>query len=348
MKQNQDNSPRIGRRRFLQIIAAAGATGALWQLGLRKKILQSRIVRQSRAMMGTQINLVVHGPDRDACEEAVQAVFSRMENLIGSFSRHSPESELSLLNRTGSLKNPGRDLQQVLLLSEQVSRKTEGSFDISVLPLLNLYKTRLADGSMPAEEELRQTLRLVDYRKITIGPEAIILAENGMGITLDGIGKGYIVDQGIATLQSRGFTSVYVEAGGDLMVTGAKEGDRSWRIGIRNPRPGTSDKLIAVDITNRAVATSGDYMQPFTPDLRYHHIIDPRTGISPPELASATVTAPTVAMADALATAAMVLGPDKSLALLESIPDCEGYFISKDLHPFRTSGFSARHEKFSS
>lgn len=339
MKENTGTSPDKGRRRFLQIIAAAGTAGALWQFGLRGKILPGEVVRQSRSMMGTQINLIVYGPDRDSCGEAAQATFSRMEGLIGCLSRHSADSELSTLNRAGILKNPGRDLQHVLLLAEQISRLTGGSFDITVLPLLELYNKGHAGNTLPDDGELRRILQLVDYRKVTVSAEAISFADKGMAITLDGIGKGYIVDQGINTLQSRGFASVYVEAGGDLMVTGAKKGDKPWRIGIRNPRPRISDELIAIGLTNRAVATSGDYMQPFTSDLRYHHIIDPRTGISPPELASATVTAPTVALADGLATAAMVMGPDRSLALLESIPGCEGMFISKDLHRVQTSGF---------
>ena len=101
--------------------------------------------------------------------------------------------------------------------------------------------------------------------------------------------------------------SVYVEAGGDLMVTGTKGNGRPWRIGIRNPRPERTDELIVIGLEDKAIATSGDYMQPFTPDFRHHHIIDPRTGIPPPQLASSTVTAPNVALADSLATAAMVL-----------------------------------------
>lgn len=289
--------------------------------------------------MGTQINLIVYGPDCDTAEKAVHETFSRMEEAIGCLSRHNRESELSALNRNGNLDNPSKDLHNVLLLARQVSDLTHGSFDITVLPLLELYKNRKDSGSLPTGNELNSTLELVDYRNVALTPSSIHFRKKGMGVTLDGIGKGYIVDQGIDTLRALGFDSVYVEAGGDLMVTGPKEGNKPWRIGIRNPRPGKAGKLIAIGVTHQAVATSGDYMQAFTPDLRFHHIIDPRTGISPPELASATVTAPTVALADALATAAMVLGPDKSRALLESIPGCEGLFIGKDLQRYQTAGF---------
>ena len=160
-----------------------------------------------------------------------------------------------------------------------------------------------------------------------------------MGISLDGIGKGYIVDQGVAALKQRGFNNVYVEAGGDLMVSGQKEAAVPWRIGIRNPRPQHNQRLVTVAVSDKAVATSGDYLQAFTPDLRHHHIIDPRSGFSPPELASCTVTAPSVAMADGLATALMVLGKNDALDLIEPMHGCEAYMVDKNLQHFNTTGF---------
>ncbi len=340
MEQYTQSPLRIGRRGFLQVIAAAGAAGALYHFGLGSKNIFSHTVRQSRTMMGTQINLIVHGPDLDACEDAVAATFSRMDKLVKDLSRHDQHSELSTLNSRGFLPQPSSDLQQVLRLGHHLSSITEGAFDVSVLPLLQLY-TDASPENLPPADLVEKTLQLVDYRKIRINDSSIELLQRGMGITLDGIGKGYIVDQGVTELRSRNFPNVYVEAGGDLMVTAAKPGNRPWRIGISNPRPHKANKLIAIDISNSAVATSGDYMQPFSSDLQHHHIINPRTGISPPELASATISAPTVAMADGLATAAMVMGPEQAIATLESLPDCEGFFIGKDLREFRTQGFPA-------
>ena len=339
MKQPRKTSPRIGRRAFLQIIAAAGAAGALWRFGLRPDNRATHTVRQSRVMMGTQINLIVHGPDLDRCEDAVQSTFARMEELTGRLSRHNPDSELSALNRHGVLANPGEDLRQVLLLADHISNVTDGAFDITVLPLLELYIRAGKENTLPSGEQVSAALSLVDYRKVHLGDSSITLGQKGMGLTLDGIGKGYIVDQGTATLRAQGFPNVYVEAGGDLMVTGTKTGSKPWRIGVRNPRPERAGSLVAMEISNIAVATSGDYMQPFTADMRHHHIIDPRTGISPPELASATVAAPTVALADGLATAAMVMGPEHALAAIQSLPGCEGFFIGKDLRQYRTEGF---------
>jgi thiamine biosynthesis lipoprotein len=143
----------------------------------------------------------------------------------------------------------------------------------------------------------------------------------------------------VDVLRGRGFGDVIVEAGGDLVAGGVRGDGTPWRIGIRAPRPGLA-LTARFEAANRAVATSGDYMQPFTDDYSQHHILDPRRGYSSPELASATVAAPTAALADALATLTMVLGPRRGRALIEDLPDCEAYFIAKDLEVTRTSGFT--------
>ncbi len=336
MKDNAMRDPRIGRRRFLQIIAVAGAAGALYRFGVQPEEMATHVVRESRSMMGTEINLIVCGPDADGCRMAISSTFERMGDLTGRLSRHDIHSELSRLNSEGQLTAASSDLRQVLALADEISQRTDGAFDVTVLPLLDLY----AKGSIPSPAHVAKTLDLVGYKGITSARGNIVMAVPGMGITLDGIGKGYIVDQGVAALKAAGFPNVYVEAGGDLAVTGTKPAGQPWRIGIRSPRPQDPNQMVVVKASgNLAVATSGDYMQFFSDDMRHHHIIDPRSGISPAELASATVTAPTVAMADGLATAAMVLGPEQAMQVVETMDDCEGYFVDKGLRQYRTSGF---------
>lgn len=335
MRVSRSKEPLIGRRRFLQIVAVAGTAAAAYRFGLRPEPRSLRVARESRLMMGTQINLVVYGQDQEQCDEALRATFARMNHLDRMLSRHKPDSELSRLNSRGYLEEASAELLELVSMADSISARTEGAFDITVLPLLGLYEK----DTLPAQKDLQQVLDLVGYTKLQRHGRKLSFTSKGMGITVDGIGKGYVVDQGVTTLRDKGFDSVYVEAGGDLMVSGMKPADRPWRIGIRNPRPQDSEDFIAIELTNKAVATSGDYMQAYTDDLTHHHIIDPRTGISPPELSSATVVAPTVALADGLATAAMVLGPEHSLAMLEASEGCEGLFIGKDLTYYRTSGF---------
>jgi thiamine biosynthesis lipoprotein len=130
-----------------------------------------------------------------------------------------------------------------------------------------------------------------------------------------------------------------VEAGGDLLAAGAKGDGSPWSLGVQPPRAGTGDVAARFRVTDRAVATSGDYMQPFTPDLSQHHILDPRQGISPPALSSVSVAADTACQADALSTALMVLGPAKGLALIERLPGAETLLITKEGMIHRSSGF---------
>ena len=156
-------------------------------------------------------------------------------------------------------------------------------------------------------------------------------------MTVDSIAKGYIVDEGIAALKTRGYEQILVEAGGDLATSGQRSQSHSWRVGIRSPRPNGPVTLATLQVSDRAVATSGDYMQPFAVDFSAHHIIDPRTGYSAPGLSSATVLAPTCMLADALATSMMVLGPEAGLAVLQAFPGCDVLLVDKQL-AIHTSG----------
>lgn len=329
----------LDRRTFLQIVAVAGAAGALRLTPWAAADTEMHSVIKSQPMMGTVLNLIVYSPDRDQAEEAVQATVNRMLSIEKRLSRFTPDSEVTVLNRTGMLAEAGNDLLAVLDLARLIHRESAGAFDITILPMLDLYQNgHHAPQELPSL--LAANAQLVGQENLSVTGRRVKLQKPGMGITLDGIGKGYIVDQGTATLGRYGFDRVYVEAGGDLMVKGDKAANIPWRIGLQNPRPKVARKLVVIETENMAVATSGDYYQPFSPDFRMHHILDPRTGISSPELASCTITAPNAALADGLATACMVLGSEKSIALLAALPGCEGYFVGKDLRVRKTRGFS--------
>jgi thiamine biosynthesis lipoprotein len=323
------------RRDLLKILAVGGAGAAAWKLGLFDR-MRTRQVTRSRTLMGTGIHLTVLGDDLEAAEAAADATLGRMADLEALLSRYQSGSEVSLLNRTGHVQASDA-LLDVLRLANRISEAGDGAFDITVQPLLDAYRrSSHSDGADGAV--LEQAVGLVNHRGVRIDGAGVSLAQPGMAITLDGIGKGYVVDRGVDVLKQRGFHDVFVEAGGDLVASGEKSGGVPWRIGIRSPRAGSALQA-RFDARNRAVATSGDYMQPFTADYAQHHILDPRTGYSSPELASSTVMAPDAATADALATLTMVLGSRRGRDLLEQMPDCEGYFVSKDLQVTRTTGF---------
>jgi len=295
--------------------------------------------------MGTIVNLTVIGEDKVAAETAVGATLVHMASLEAILSRFRPDSELSQLNGSGQLDQASPPLLELLRLSRQIGDRSNGAFDITVKPLVDLYQGYQKRGSLPPDKEVQEAMTLVNYQDLIVSGNRASLAKPGMAITLDGIGKGYIVDEGVAVLKEHGFENVLVEAGGDLLASGEKGPQKApqkgWQIGVQSPRSPGTDLLAHFSAQNEAVATSGDYLQAFSADFSHHHIIDPRTGASNPELASVTVVSPLASVADALATTIMVMGLKKGLALAQAYPGCEALLITKDLELRPTAGFSA-------
>jgi thiamine biosynthesis lipoprotein len=322
---------QVSRRQFLRIVAASGAAALAFKTGL-EKLRGRQTVTQTRVLMGTVVNLtLVTGDPRDG-QAAMDACLTRMTDLEEALSRFRPDSQVSRLNREGVVGNARPELLELLELSRRVSDWSSGAFDITVKPVLDRY--RRAAGSaeeLPSERAIAEARELVDYRRITIDDDRVSLAEPGMAITLDGVAKGYIIEAGVDELRDRGFSKVMVEAGGDLLASGEREDGDAWRIGIRAPRASRPGPAPSLSLRNQAVATSGDYMQAFSPDYSHHHIIDPRTGYSDPELASATVVASRAAVADALATAVMVMGVEEGARLIRTLPGCEATLVTKEL-----------------
>ncbi|MDH3347293.1 MAG: FAD:protein FMN transferase [Desulfobulbaceae bacterium] len=341
MSEPKPKKINLNRRRVLQIFAIAGAVGAFRFLPKELHDSGFHVIRKSYPLMGTILNLVVYSHDREKGDAAISETFSTMQKIESKLSRHANNSEVAQLNQTGILHGASDDLLSVLELAQSVSTMTSGSFDITILPLLSLYQSQPSEKLLHQQSRINEAVKTVNHNDIITNERMIKFTKQNMGITLDGIGKGYIVDQGMATLSRMGFNQVYVEAGGDLLVKGGKPKNEPWRIGLQNPRPSMPQELVVIETDSLAVATSGDYYQPFSPDFRFHHIINPRTGFSSPELASCTVTAPNAALADALATGCMVLGAKDAIALLEEIPECQGYMVSKDLTVHKTSGFNS-------
>ena len=345
MSKRLKHQPSFNRRKFLGLTAAAAALGAGYYFGIDPLLDRGYTLKHSKPMMGTIVNFTIIGPDKESCHIALQKTAAHMDQYGQAINHYDPTSQLSLLNGHGFIENGHPTLIKVTRMSLEMSQLTGGAFDPTVLPLLALYKNVRQGGALPDQKIIEDALSHVDYKSVIIDGTTIRFAKPGMGMTLDGLGKGHIVDEGVRFINALGFSSVCIEAGGDLKVTGTKRSGQPWTIAIRNPRPGQTEEQIFLKMENMAIATSGDYMQAFTPDRRYHHIINPRTGFSSPELASCSILAPSVAKADGLATSAMVMGPEKSIALLDTLPDCEGFLIGKDLSTYSSKDFFKYNEK---
>lgn len=321
---------RLSRRQFIRVTAIAGlfaASGA----GLAARLANPALrTEETRLLLGSIANLTVISPYPDQAQAAITAAFDRMAALEDIFSRFRPHSQLSQLNHDGYIREAHPALREVLVKAVDYGRLTRGAFDVTVEPVLRLYREAAKIGNLPASSAVAAGQELVDFRRIAITGDSVRLGKTGMAVTLDGIAKGYIIDAGASVLCEHGFEQVMVELGGDLQTCN-DAGSRSWQVGIQQPAPDSrvgTPPLVA-QVANMALATSGDYQHTFTPDRRLHHILDPDSGISPGELASASVIARTACDADALATAVMVLGAQAGLALVEGLPDTAALVITK-------------------
>ena len=330
-------SRTISRKNFIKIVAAVGGAGAVIKAGYDHS-LRRQTISQSRFLMGTLINITLIGGSETGARDAVASSLVQMASLEKVFSRYQNDSQLNQLNRQGYLDFPDRSLVELLELSNWISEITAGGFDVTIGPLVESYQQKYAESKLPTENEIQGLLPLINYQKLSIKADKISFEDKGMKISLDGIAKGYIVDSGVNTLSERGYTNLMVEAGGDLTALGDNN-DHPWQLGVQSPRGSLGELTGKFSIRDRSAATSGDYFQSFSNDLSAHHILNPRTGVSSPELASVTVTAPSGAIADGLATGLMVLGAVQSLALVESLPGVEAFLIDKKLSEQHTDGF---------
>jgi thiamine biosynthesis lipoprotein len=221
------------------------------------------------------------------------------------------------------------ELFKLLTTALEYSRITEGAFDITYASVGYMYDFRAR--KRPTEQQIQSALPAVNYRHVLLdaATSTVRFTQPGVRIDLGGIAKGYAVDCGIDILRARGFTHALVNAGGDSRVIGDRFG-KPWVIGIRHPDH--PDQVITrVPLTDSAFSTSGDYERYFDEDgVRYHHIIDPRTGHSASKVRSATVIAPTATRTDGLSKTAFVLGADEAMRIYNSLADVDAILVTPD------------------
>jgi len=273
--------------------------------------------------MGTSVRIVLYAPDEVQARQAADSAYSRIDDLEAALSHYRPDSEVSRLSAASGQgeRRVNADLLRVLQTADKFSRLTEGAFDVTVGPLVLLWREARRTHRMPAPDDLEQARELVDYKKLEIRPErqAALLKKAGMKLDLSAIAKGYAAEQALLVLKSKGISSALVDAGGDIVVSGAPPGRPGWRVALQKPKADTGAER-AVTLKNVAIATSGDaYQYVEIAGKRYSHILDPRTGLGTTDAASATVIAPDGMTADALATALCVMPPARGLRLVNSL-----------------------------
>ena len=334
------DKPKVSRRQVLRITAVTGASLVMGTALVRSLIARAGLhrVSETRTQMGTLVEVTVVASALEHARVMVQNAFGRMQRLEAIFSRHRADTPLSRLNENGVLESPPPELVEVMGRALTYSLMTDGAFDVTVAPLLELYAAHfVAGGRPPADSDIERILESVDYRRVKVNGDAINLEGLGTRVTLDGIAKGYIVDAAVHTLVDDGAERVLINAGGDMASGGSGSIESPWTVGVQDPTD-SQGLLSRVRLGGECIATSGDYMQAFTRDRRFHHIIDPRTGYSPEKLSAVTIVTSNAMDADALSTGVMVLGPTEGFELMTRLDDTEGLIVTKEGDSMMTPG----------
>ena len=295
------------RRVFLGMAGVAGA--GLW-LGV-PGLAQAAVSRETKVMLGTFVDVSVAGVSSMQASDALGLAFAEASRLV------------RVVNRSlfyGAL--------------------TGGSFDVTVQPVIDLFRAhRNPSGELTLDDsELRAARALVGRRGLQVSGADLSFARSGMGITLDGIAKGYIADRVSAVLTSAGVKNHLVNAGGDIMASGHKSPGVPWRVAVQSPTgPAYAGEL---SLSGKAIATSGSYEIYYDASRRHHHLINPVSGFSP-AVGSVSVVAGTAMEADILATALSILPPSDALKLVQGLPGRECCILSPDGCIYTSPGWAS-------
>jgi thiamine biosynthesis lipoprotein len=285
-------------------------------------------------MMGTVVAVTVVDTSADRAQEALGRALAAMEELAPVFDRHAGSGPVRVLNSEGRLAGAPPRLARVLELCRRVHQQTGGAFDITVAPILDAYKRSFAAGRRPSRAEMDRALAAVGALERKDG--ALMLTGEGAGVTLDGVAKGHVADAGLAAAQAAGARAALVNAGGDVAAFG-RPGERPWRVAVSDPDAPTRAREV-VSLSCGALATSGSYEVYFDRDKLFHHLINPATGLSARGGLSASVRAPSAAVADAFSTACFVMRPHEAMRLLKA-QGLEGLIYTRAGQRYVSGGF---------
>jgi thiamine biosynthesis lipoprotein len=305
--------------------------------------------------MGTTYMVKVVGARFSRTSHLKALIEARLERVAASMSTYRPGSEISRFNaldQAGEPFAPSADFLAVMRVAAEIHTATDGAWDGTLDPLVTLWGFgREQHGDrLPTAAEVEARLPRVGFERIAITPQGGLVKGDGR-LTLDlaSIAKGYGVDAVTRLLEDQGFSDFLVEVGGEVFAAGRRIDGKPWRVGINRPdrSAGFSEVYKVVALTEKAFATSGDYRNYFEAEGRYFsHILDPRTGYPVTNgVVSASVLADTCTLADGLATALMVMGPEAGIALVESLPEVEALVIVRkgdgELREYASTGFVA-------
>ena len=278
-----------------------------------------------------------------------EALLDRCFDLINSleqlFSRTMEGSDVWNINHAGgSPVTVSEQTADLIRFSLSWCELTGGALDITIAPVSSLWDFTGETKAVPDEDSIKAALPHVDYRCVTVDENTVTLSDPDAMLDLGAIAKGYASDLIRELLEENGCDSALINLGGNIMTVGKKPNGSDWIIGVRRPFSDAEDSIEAIPATDLSVITSGSYERFFTLDGRlYHHILDPKTGMSADTgLSGVSIVSSRGAVGDALSTACFVMGPEKGMELIESLPGIEALFITEDEELIPSSGWQGK------
>ena len=292
------------------------------------------LYKETRVIMGTYVTITLNesGKSQDDLTKAASDAFAQVEKVDELMSTYKPQSNLSRINQSAGIAPVHADPEVIDVIEKAlyVAGLTDGAFDVTVGPLVNAWKIGSKEARVPSPAEVKQALPLVGYRNIEINKNAgtVFISKRGASIDLGGIAKGYASDMAVSVLKKAGIKGGIVACAGDIKVFGVRPDGTLWTVGIQHPRKAHGELMAKLPLTDCAVSTSGDYERYFLKGgVRYHHILDPRTGYPARGLMSVTVLSKESWLSDSMGKL-FVLGPDKAYALALKHPEIEVLMIT--------------------
>lgn len=328
-------APLAAVRRF------AALAGCILCLAVASSPAHAAWYSRNESVMTTDIYVELWDTNATHANAAIDAVMAEMHHVDDVMSDFKPDSELSQINEHGA-QHPvvvSPELYNLIKLSTHYSQITDGAFDITMESVWKLYDFRR--HIHPTDAQIKALLPTIGWRQLILDDRhhSVGFARPGMAIGLGGIAKGYVVDQSIYILKAMGIRHALVTAGGDTRILGDRRG-RPWMVAIKDPWD--LNKIVTmVPITNEAVSTSGDYFRGFVQNgVRYDHILSPFTGHSAQLVRSASIIAPTATQTDGMSKTAFVLGPARTLAIINSMPQYDAIFIDPEGRVIYSNGLA--------
>lgn len=291
--------------------------------------------------LGTIIRLRVDGKNG---EKAIQEAIDRLNIIENKMSVFKEFSEVSMINRNAGVSSQevSKDTYFVIKKAVEYSRLSEGTFDLTIRPIVSLWRIGSDNPRIPSKSEIERNLKLVNYQDIILDEKnhSIGLKHANQAIDVGGIAKGYASDEVKKVFENYKIKSALIDLGGNLYALGTKPDKTLWNVGIQNPFNTRGEHIGVISVKNKSIVTSGNYERYFTKEGKmYHHIIDPKTGYpSESEIISSTIISDYSIDGDGLSTGVYIMGIEKSIKLIESLEGIDAIFITKNKEVYVTSG----------